>query len=508
MTKAPIVVPHDGCSWEDGVTRFGQSTGLNRRSLLVNTGTALAAGTLPRWAVAAPVAVGPVMTTLSSYMAGAGERPLPEEVVEKAKHHILDTFAAMISGADLPPAQAALKFARDYATDATATIAASSMTANPLEAALINGMLAHSDETDDSNEFSQSHPGCAVVPAALAAGEKFGADGVHFLRAVTLGYDIGPRVTISFGAVEFRDNSHKATHAIAGIFGAAAAAGSLAGLDAQQMRWLLDYTAQQSSGIGAWARDTSHIEKSFVFGGMSARSGVTAALVVQSGFTGVDDIFSGPDNYFDAYAPEARPDLLIEQLGQRYEIARTNIKKWTVGSPIQAPLDAMSNIFAQHQVSPDDVKSIVVRLAHTEARTVNNREMPDICLQHMIAVMLLDKTASFKAAHDKARMGDPTILRQRAKVQLIESEELQKLEPARQAIVEITMNDGTVLSNRVTAVRGTVKNPMSRDEVIQKARDLCEPIVGKGQTDALVERVFTLEKLSNVRDLRSVLQKA
>nr|WP_294518725.1 MmgE/PrpD family protein [uncultured Rhodopila sp.] len=448
------------------------------------------------------------MAALSAYMAEAGERPLPDEVVEQAKYHILDTFAAMISGSGLPPAQAALKFARAYTNDATATIAASRMTANPLEAALVNGMLAHSDETDDSNEFSQSHPGCAVVPAALAAGEKFGTDGMHFLRAVTVGYDIGPRVTISFGAVEFRDTSHKATHAIAGIFGAAAAAGSLAGLDAQQMRWLLDYAAQQSSGIGAWARDTSHIEKSFVFAGMPARNGVTAALVVQSGFTGVDDIFSGPDNYFDAYAPEGRPELLIEQLGQRYEIVRTNIKKWTVGSPIQAPLDAMGNIFAKQQVNPDDVKTIVVRLAHTEARTVNNREMPDICLQHMIAVMLLDRTASFQAAHDKARMSDPATLLQRAKVQLIESDELQKLEPARQAIVEITLTDGTVLSNRVIAVRGTADNPMSRDEVIQKARDLCEPIIGKQQTDALVERVFTLEKLPNVRDLRRVLQKA
>jgi 2-methylcitrate dehydratase PrpD len=488
------------------MTQIGQPTGINRRALLVGTGAALAAGTAPRRAAAVPVS--PVMATLSSYMAAAGEQPVPEEVVEQAKQHILDTFAAMISGADLPPAQAALKFAREFTTDTTATIAASTMTANPLEAALINGMLAHSDETDDSNEFSQSHPGCDVVPAALAAGEKFGADGVHFLRAVTLGYDIGPRVTISFGAVGFRDRSHKATHAIAGVFAAAAAAGSLARLDGQQMRWLLDYTAQQSSGIGAWARDTSHIEKSFVFAGMPARNGVTAALVVQSGFTGVDDIFSGPDNYFDAYAPDARPELLIEQLGQRYEIARTNIKKWTVGSPIQAPLDAMSNIFAEHRVNPDDVTSIVVRLAHTEARTVNNREMPDICLQHMIAVMLLDKTASFKAAHDKARMSDAAILRQRAKVQLVESEELQKLEPARQAIVEITMNDGTVLSNRVTAVRGTVDNPMSRDEVIQKARDLCAPVIGKAQTDALVEKVFSLETVSNIRDLRSVLQKA
>jgi 2-methylcitrate dehydratase PrpD len=486
--------------------RSSQPTALRRRALLAATAATAAAGALPRSAAAAPVS--PVMATLSSYMAAAGGRNLPAEVTEKAKHHILDTFAAMISGSDLPPARAALKFARDYTTDTRATIVASNMTASPLEAALINGMLAHSDETDDSNEFSQSHPGCAVIPAALAAGETFGADGAQFLRAVTLGYDIGPRVTISFDPIVFRNTSHKATHAIAGVFGAAAAAGSLARLDAQQMRWLLDYTAQQSSGTGAWARDTSHIEKSFVFAGMPARNGVTAALAVQSGFTGVDDIFSGADNYFEATAPGANPALLIEQLGERYEIARTNIKKWTVGSPIQAPLDAMADIFAEHEVNPDKVKTVVVRLAHTEARTVDNREMPDICLQHMIAVMLMDKTASFQAAHDKARMSDPATLRQRVKVQLVESEELERLEPARQAIVEITMADGTVLSSRVTAVRGTADNPMPREEVVQKARDLCEPVIGKGQTSALIARVLALEDLSNVRDLRPLLQKA
>ncbi len=238
---------------------------------------------------------------------------------------------------------------------------------------------------------------------------------------------------------------------------------------------------------------------------MPARGGVTAALAVRSGFTGVDDIFSGPDNYFEAYAPGARPELMIEQLGQRFEIARTNVKKWTVGSPIQAPLDAMSNIFAKRPVDVDEVKTIIVRLAHTEVRTVNNRDMPDICLQPMIAVMLLDKTASFKAAHDQPRMSDPAVLRQRAKVQLVESEEL---EPTRQAIVKITLNDGIVLSDRVSAVRGTVDNPMPRDEIIRKARDLCEPIIGKGQTEALVTRVFALEGLANVRDLRGLLQRS
>jgi hypothetical protein len=181
--------------------------GLSRRNLLQCAGWTAVATALPSRLFAAD-SISPVMAKLSSYMSEAGGRPLPDEVVEKAKHHILDTFAAMISGSDLPPARAALQYARDFTSDRTATIVASKMTASPPEAAFINGMLAHSDETDDSNEFSQSHPGCSIVPATLAAGEKFGIDGTRFLRAVTLGYDIGPRMTISFGSLDFRNNSH------------------------------------------------------------------------------------------------------------------------------------------------------------------------------------------------------------------------------------------------------------------------------------------------------------
>ena len=487
--------------------RSNSCADLSRRSLLQRAGWTVAAAAIPR-GVFATESASPVMAKLSAYMSEAGGRALPDEVVEKAKHHILDTFAAMISGSGLPPARAAFTYARDFTSDKTCTIVASKMTASPPEAAFVNGMLAHSDETDDSNEFSQSHPGCSIVPATLASGEKFGIDGTRFLRAVTLGYDIGPRMTISFGAIDFRNNSHKSTHAISSIFGSAAAAGCAADLNAQQMRWLLDYTAQQSSGIGAWNRDTEHIEKAFVFAGMTARSGVTSALVVHAGFDGLDDIFSGVDNYYLAYAPNGHPEELISQLGERYEITRTNIKKWTVGSPIQAPLDCMYNIMKKHPVNPADVKSIVVRLANTEARVVDNREMPDICLQHMVAVMLIDKTASFQAAHDKARMKDPAVLAVRAKVQLVPSEELEKLEPARQAIVEITLNDGTVLSDRVTDVRGTVDNPMTREEVIQKCHDLVEPVLGKENCNNLVDKIIGIEKVKDIRELRSVLQKA
>ncbi len=478
-----------------------------RRTLLRRAGCAIAALALPRTALADD-AGSARMIRLSEYMAGAGARPLPDAVVEKAKHHILDTLAAMISGAELPPAQAAFRFARDYAADRTATIVASNLTANPIEAALVNGMLAHADETDDSHEYSQSHPGCAVVPAALAAGEKFGIDGSKFLRAVTLGYDIGTRLTMSFGAIDFRNNSHKSTHAIAGVFGAAAAAGCAAGLNAQQMRWLLDYTAQMSAGIGAWTRDTRHIEKAFVFAGMPARNGITAALVVESGFTGIDDIFSGADNYFLAYAPQARQNELTQELGERYEIARTNVKKWPVGSPIQAALDAIDIILGRHPVEPDQIASVVVRLAHTEARIVNNREMPDISVQHMVSVMLLDRTVSFSAAHDKARMNDPEVLKMRSKVRLVPDDELERLEPERHAVVEITLKDGSVLSEHVAHVRGTAENPMDRDEVVRKARDLTEPVLGRAKSADLIQRMLNLERLQDVRELRPSLQRS
>jgi 2-methylcitrate dehydratase PrpD len=451
---------------------------------------------------------GSVIGILSAYMSAARSRALPAEVAERARLHVLDTFAAMLSGTTLKPARAALAFAGDYGADSTATIVGSKLTASPIEAALVNGILAHSDETDDSHEFSQSHPGCATVPAALAVGEKLGIDGTHFLRAVALGYDVGPRMTMSFGALDFRNNSHKSTHAISGIFAAAAAAGCAAGLDARQMRWLLDYTAQQSSGIGAWNRDTEHMEKAFVFGGMTARSGVTAALLVHAGFNGLDDVFTGADNYYAAYAPTGKLEMLVDKLGERYEITRTNIKKWTVGSPIQAPLDAIYNILQRHKPKAGDVKGVVIRLSHTEAKIVDNREMPDISVQHMAAVMLLDGTASFAAAHDRARMADPAILQMKSKIRLVRSDELEKLEPQRVSIVEITLNDGKVLSERVDAVRGTVHNPMTRAEVVEKARDLVAPVIGAAAGTRFIDTLLGIDKVPDVRQLRKVLQTA
>jgi 2-methylcitrate dehydratase PrpD len=489
---------------------------LTRRSLFELAGLGLAAAAFSSRVAAAnssgssaeaAQSVSPVMDKLSAYMSEARGRALPEQVAEKTKQHILDTLAAMVSGADLLPGREAIQFVRAYGGKEIATVVASDILCGPIEAALTNGMLAHADETDDSHAPSQSHPGCAVVPAALAVGESLGISGTHLLHAVTLGYDIGPRFTMTLGGQQFETESHWSTHSISPLFGAAAAAGCAASFDTRQMRLMLGYAAQQSSGLRAWNRDSEHIQKAFLFGGMTARSGVTSAMLVQAGWTGVEDILSGKDNFFEAYNPKADPAGLIDKLGERYEVTRTNVKKWPVGSPIQAALDALDSLREQHPFDAGQVQNVSVQLASDEASIVNNREMPDICLQHMVAVMLLDKTVAFGSAHDRARMKEPVTLRERSKVKLIPDENLQRLMPLRVAVVEVTLADGTRLSRRVDNVRGTPENPMTRDEVIAKARDLVTPVLGATTCTSLIEKVFALENVKDIRELRPLLRR-
>src|SRR5882762_3738532 len=496
---------------------------LTRRNLLELAGLAFASTAFPPGVVAAKAAasqneaaqgVSPVMDKLSKYMSDAGERALPDEVVEKTKHHILDTLAAMISGSEIRPGRAAIEFVRAYGGKEVATVVASNIVCGPIEAALANGVLAHADETDDSHGPSRSHPGVSVVPAALAAGEQFGISGTHFLRAVSLGYDVGTRVTMSMGGPAYQAATHRSTHGTVAVFAAGAAAGCAASLNAQQMRLLLDYSAQQTSGIGAWSRDAEHMEKAFLFGGKPAAGAVTAAFLVRSGWTGVDDIFSGTDNFFEALAPrqngaiKADPAVLVEKLGERYEITRTNIKKWTVGSPIQAPLDALEGFFKKRSFTADDVRKVVVRIASDEADTVSNRDMPDICMEHMVAVMLLDKTVTFVSVHDKARMKDPAVLRHRAKVEVVADPRIDARRPRREAIVEVSLADGTQMSEWVRDVRGTADNPMPRDEVVAKARDLITPVLGAANCSILIEKVLALEGVKDIRELRTALQRS
>ncbi len=448
--------------------------------------------------------ISPLIRTLASYIARAPRRALPRAVTERAKLHLLDTLAAMLSGSRLLPGRRAIAFAAAQGGAREACVIGSRTVTSAVNAALANGMHGHSDETDDTYYLALVHPGCSIVPAARAMAERERAGGTALLRAMVLGYDLCARVSQALGLERFRSRGHS-THSFGGTFGSAAAAGALARLDADRVRYLLSYAAQQASGLSCWARDTEHIEKAFHFGDMPARNGVTAAIMVGMRFTAVEDVFSGDRSFFHAFGATARPQRLVEGLGREYELMNTAIKRWPVGYPIQAPLDAVSNLIAAHGIRAADVERAVVTIDEQGARTVNRRKMANINIQHLVAMMLIDGEITFEAAHDEARVHDPEILRLKRRIELAGSAALSRARTT-QAIVEIVTRDGRRLRHHTRAVRGTATNPMSRDEVAAKSRDLLVPVIGARRTQRLIDTVWRIERVGDMRQLRPLLQ--
>lgn len=450
--------------------------------------------------------VSPVTTALARYIAGTRSRALPAEVVTKTKQHVVDTLAAMLSGSRLKPGEMAARYVGRLGGVLESTVIGTGIVTAAANAALANGMMGHADETDDSHLGGRFHPGCGIVAAALAVAEQQKASGSELIRAVALGYDVGARVCPALG-LQRADTSRYSTHSLGNAFGAAAAAAALLRLDERQARHVLSFACQQASGIPFWNRDPEHIEKAFDFGGMGARNGVWSAGMVAAGFTATEDPLSGKHNLFAAFGGEGgRPEALAEGLGERYEMLAASIKKWSVGSPIQAALDSLTFLIDRHGIKQDTVRKLTVHMPDDRLHIVNNALMPDVCLQYLLAVTLADGTLTFASAHDEARMESAEIREIRARIEAVPSQELTEARPARQAIVEVETTDGRKLSQRTRAVRGTPDNPMTQAEIDQKAVDLMVPAIGSDRAARLVQIVGALDELPSVLALRPLLQ--
>ena len=247
------------------------------------------------------------------------------------------------------------------------------------------------------------------------------------------------------------------------------------------------------------------MEKAFDFGGMTARNAVTGATMVAAGFSAVDDPLSGKHNLFTAFGEAPDPARLVEELGQRFEIMRASIKKWCVGSPNQAVLDAVTALIGAHGVKADQVKRVTITMPDDRIHIVDNGAMPDVCVQHLAALALVDGTVTFASCHDHDRMDDPAIRKIRDKVTLVASAELTAAVPARQAIVEIETASGGKFRHHAKAVRGTPENPMDQAEIDDKAHDLMRPVLGEEKSGKLVAAIRQLEQVANARDLRQWL---
>lgn len=441
---------------------------------------------------------------LARYMVQARDTPLPPHVCQAARHRVLDTLAAMVSGARLTPGEMAIKFARSQGGIAEATIVATDIRTSAVNAALVNAMFGHADETDDFEPVTKAHPGCSVVPAAWAMAERGDCSGRELVNAVALGYDVCCRFLMALGPDHVRA-THRSAEGTSSTMGAVAAAASLARLDETGMRHALSYAAQQVSGIWSWVRDAEHVEKAFDFSGMGARNGVTAAVMASLGLTGVSDVLDGEHNALIALSANPDPGQMVAGLGTRFFVTETAIKPYSVGYPIQSPLDAFLTLLREHALTPDSVARIVVRLPEDGARIVDDRSMPDVNCQHILALALVDGDVSFDDSHSYERMRDPRVVAVKKRVELIADPTLMDRKAPRSGLVEVTLRDGRAVKHFTPHAPGTKENPLDTDRVNAKASRLMEPVLGAGASARLIERIGSLEDVPAVRALAPLL---
>jgi 2-methylcitrate dehydratase PrpD len=492
----------------NGIPAGAADPALTRRRVLQSAGGLFAAAAFPTTASAAPgrsqaapaARSADVTGRLARYMVESRDRNLPPDVAREAKHRILDTLGAIVSGAHLKPGEMAIRYVRGQGGTPEASVFTTNIRTSAVNAALANGMFGHADETDDFEPDTKAHPGCVVVPAAMAMAERENRSGMELLKAVVLGYDLCCRFLLALGADHVRA-THRSAEGTSATMGSVAAAAALARLNEQGMRYALSYAAQQVSGLWSWTRDTEHVEKAFDFAGMGARNGVTAAIMVQTGFTGVPEVFEGEHNVLDALSTQPKPEEMVAGLGTRFFVKETAIKVFSVGYPIQAPLDAFLTLRRQHGLTAENVDRIIVRLPADGAGIVNDSAMPDVNCQHLIAVALIDGTVSFSDSHSRERMGDPKVLAVKQRVQLIADRALMVPDAPRSGFVEVHLRDGRTVNHFTRHPPGTKENPLDTERVNGKARGLMTPVLGAERTEAIIRRVNTLEEVATVRDL-------
>lgn len=397
---------------------------------------------------------------------------------ERAHIILLDALVAILSGRRLHSGVAAQRYSSwaggVQSGGATALEFARLTRVRADDAALINGMLAHADETDDSHEGARMHPSCSIVPAVMAAGQGTSATVSHALDAIAIGYDVGVALNLGTWTVprELRA-SRVSTHHTGGLFGSVAACLRILGTDGPTGAVALSYAVQHAGGSTTWLRDTEHVEKAVVFGGLPARSALFCTQVAGLGFSGVADPFGGPESFFDAFGVDGDASVITKRLlTPGLAVQEACIKRYAVGMPLQAVAQALDEILGPGVTAEPD--QILVELPAEKVHVVRDRQMTDISAEHVIALRLSTGEIPFDVLHDLAE-APASIERLKDRVELVGVRELDAdlngYGTTRVARVTLTEN-GRQRVGLVAWPIGTPERPVGWDEVEQKAHEI------------------------------------
>ena len=425
---------------------------------------------------------------------------LPDWTYHEAKRTLINMLAISLSASAAAPVRAITAWAEAEGATGRATVIGSGLRTSATNAALVNGYMAHLQDYDDTHFPTVLHPTAPVWPAVLALAEQSGATGKQALAAFVLGAEVACRVSMSVHPWHYDAGWH--ITGTAGVFGSAAGAGWLLGLDEASMRNALGTAGTQASGV----REVFGTDTKALHPAKAASNGLQAALLARAGFTSPDDILGGRRGFWAVLSAAGHAEeQLADGFGERWELGANGLKPYANGVVSHPLQDAVIQLRNAHGLTVEGVTAIRARV-HPLVPELMGRPEPrwglegKFSFQHCAAAALVDG-AGHDAQFSDARVTDPVIAGVRKLVTATVDESLEEDE----VYVSIDCADGNTVETHIEHATGSPKNPMSDDALEAKYRALTEPVIGGPQAESLLAAVWVLGEAASVGDVAKLM---
>jgi 2-methylcitrate dehydratase PrpD len=437
---------------------------------------------------------------LADHYASFGPAELSDDSRKAVKRLLLDYLGVAVAGSQTGSGEVARRFAQLSGGHTEATLIGDGARVPAMQAAFANAISSHSVELDDIDVLALFHFSPPVYSAALATAERQKADGKTLLAALAAGCEMMERV--SKAANNSLRNRGYHTTPTCGIFGATIASARLLGLSAEQMVSALGLAGAQSGGLMEMYGPS--MQKRFN-PGPASRSGVTASLMAQLGFTGAATIFEGERGFLKAFTDNNQPAELVKDLDKPY-VLEIEFKPYSCARPIHNAIDCALDIRRKHSPDLDRVKRIRMArhpdwaLYHQNAHPTTYHEA-QVSLPYSVAVALTDGQALFPQ-YNNARLKEPLL---KKLSELVEITVDQSLPRGVSCLMTLEMDDGAIHRSQVDYPKGSIQNPMSDDELRAKFDSLTIPVLGAARAAQVAEQVANIEACRDVGELMRLL---
>jgi len=429
-----------------------------------------------------------------NWMYSTSFEDIPPDVRKLAVLALYDGIGGNLACSLLPMAHRLVDYARVVGGPPDCTMIGFPLRTSVVNAALLNGTLGHADEVDAiEGDGRGAHILAANMGAALTVGQLAEASGQEVVRAVVLGYELTKRVH-TVAAQAHRDAGRAPGLIDAGnTMGAAAAAGIALGLPPDRMELCLSLAAHMACGITPFARETEHMVKSFVRGGVGAKNGVTAALMAKVGYDAPRDIFDGPQGFFHSRLGVEEPGgEFLRGLGQEYGIRGIVFKRNSGGGPTQAPRQALLDLMSENALAAGDVAEIVAEVEPAGFHTITEVHHPSIYGRDVLAAAAVYGGVGFREVYNPTLLNSPQVQAMRERIKIQATRGRRENEDRFHAVVTVTTKDGKKLRKEDDYRR------MTEEDLDVKFSHLVGLRAGEAKARELARVLKRLDTVSNV----------